>query len=665
MKKLLTLISLTFIFGFTTFAQIDLHDKGAYQCAHKKASSPHQLNTVKSPNTPKHKFDVLNYTLNLDLYDNFDSPYPQDFYGSNIISFRVDTALNFIQLNAVNSSIQVNGIGMAGVSFSHDEDTLSIQLDQTYNPGDIVDVKIDYYHKNVEDGAFYCSGGFIFTDCEPEGARKWFPCYDRPSDKATLDITTKVPSDVLLGSNGRLSDSTTVADTTWFNWISRDPIATYIMVMSAKKNWNLDIVYWDRPSTPDDPMPIRFYYNNGENPYIMQEKVPQMADWFYDFYGEHPFEKDGFATLNNEFSWGGMENQTLTSLCAGCWGESLICHEFAHQWFGDAISPGTWADLWLNEGFATWSESLWWEMDGGYAAYKDDVDNNASYYMAANPGWPVYNPDWAVNTPGNGTLFNYAITYCKSSCMLHLLRYSMGDELFFDAIYDYATDTVDFRYKNAVTEDFQAKLEQSSGMDLEWFFESWVKQPNHPEYENEYSISDMGNGTWNLNFLANQVQTNADFFPIPIEIWVYFIDGSDTTLRVMNDENQQFFWFEFDKEPWTILFDKNNEIVIKQEETTVGIKENHIGPNSFALHQNAPNPTNSSTQISYSLPAESSVVLSLFDMSGKKIMDMMNQVQQTGTHYFNLNTSQLKAGIYYYRLETPTNSATRKLTVLK
>ena len=175
----------------------------------------------------------------------------------------------------------------------------------------------------------------------------------------------------------------------------------------------------------------------------------------------------------------------------------------------------------------------------------------------------------------------------------------------------------------------------------------------------------MGDGTWNLNFLANQVQTNAPFFPIPIEIWVYFTDGSDTTVRVMNDENQQFFWFNFDKQPGAIMFDKDNEIVIKQASTTVGIDDENIGPNSFALHQNAPNPSNGSTRISYSLPAESHVNLSLFDISGKKVLDMVNRTEQTGTHYYQLNTSRLKTGVYYYRLETASNSATKKLSVVR
>ncbi len=324
MKKVYLILLSVISFSAATAQHLHMQDKGSYICSHRKANNPHDISVLRSPNSPKHKFDVLKYTIDINLYDNFAAPYPHDFTATNIVNFKVDTALSEIKLNADNNSLVINSVSMTGVSYNHTEDTLTITLDRVYNPGEVVDVEIDYSHNNISDNAFYAGAGFVFIDCEPEGACKWFPCYDRPSDKAKLELTAKVPADVLLGFNGRLEDSTTVADTTWFNWVSSDPIATYIMVMSAKTGWNLDIIYWDRPSTPDDPMPIRFYYNDGENPSYIQQQLPLMADYFSESYGEYPFEKDGYASLRGEFPWGGMENQTLTSLCTGCWSESPV-----------------------------------------------------------------------------------------------------------------------------------------------------------------------------------------------------------------------------------------------------------------------------------------------------------------------------------------------------
>jgi aminopeptidase N len=662
MKKFIPLLSFLII-TLIASAQTGHFEKGAQYCSHRKSAAQNPSRELSSMNSPKHNFDVLNYALVFDFWDNFQSPYPQSFDAHEIITIKVDTALNLIKLNAVNNSLLIHSVNLDANTFTHADDTLTIMLDRTFNPGEIAEIFISYSHKNVEDGAFYVSGGFVFTDNEPEGARKWFPCYDSPSDKATTLIQAKVPSNVLMASNGSLSDSTTIADTTWYTWSSRDPVATYLTVITAKANYNLDVIYWDRPSTPGEPMPIRFYYNDGENPNGMKQLVPLMADYFSENYGEHPFEKDGFATLNEEFTWGGMENQTLTSLCAGCWYESLICHEFAHQWFGDMISPGTWADIWLNEGFATWSEAFWYENFGGYSAYKNDINNNASYYLSANPGWAVYMPEWAVETPDNNTLFNYAVTYCKSACILHLLRYSLGDDLFFQAVYDYATDTAEFKYKNAITDDFQAKFEESTGADLDWFFESWVKQPNHPVYANEYNIRNNGDGTWNLNFYANQVQSNADFFPIPIELYIYFIGGTDSTIRVMNDVNQQIFTFTFDKQPTNIFFDFHNEIVLKQASLVVGIDEGITAAKTFGLEQNYPNPSQGQTTFTYSIPEDSEVSLALFDMAGKKALDIVNSKQGRGTHVVTADMSGLDAGIYLCRLEAVGRNAVIKVAV--
>jgi hypothetical protein len=543
--------------------------KGARQCSQKKSSMEFLPDLPLSAGSPRHTFDVLNYKLNLDIYNCFLGSYPKNFTASVEVMFRVDTALSSISLNAVNSSIVVDSVRLAGSTFAHSSNVLTVNLDRTYQPAETTVVRIYYRHQNVSDGAFYTGSGFVFTDAEPEGARKWFPCWDKPSDKATIDLTAKVPATVRLGSNGRLADSIRLADTIWYNWISRDPVSTYLVVISAKVGYLLDIVKWPKISNPNDSVPIRFYSNSGENNTNAKQKIIPMTTYYSQLFGEHPFEKNGFATLSSQFSWGGMENQTLTSLCPGCWGENLISHEYAHQWFGDMITCGTWADIWLNEGFATYCEALWYEYTGGYSSYKSDILGDASSYLSGNPGWAMYNASWAVTTPGTSVLFNEAVTYSKGACVLHMLRYTLGDSLFFAVLKAYATDASNFKYSNAVTADFVTKVSEVVGQDMSWFF-TWVYQPNHPIYGNYYNITSLGGGAWRVGFKARQTQTNAAFFPMPLEVKFTFASGPDTTVRVMNSVNNQVFAWTFNRQPTAVTFDPNNNIVIKQGTTTIG-----------------------------------------------------------------------------------------------
>ena len=665
MNKPLLYLATILILGLTTtnlaFAQ-KTEESGAILCSQKKQHSHHDLKHLNlGPNSPKHSFDVLKYSMNIELMDNFDSPYPHDFNANIVVKFRVDSTLNSITLNAENKSLEVDDVGMAGSSFTHSGDIVTIQLDNTYNPGDIVEVSIDYFHKNIDDGAFFVNGGFAFTDCEPEGARRWFPNWDSPSDKAQLEMWAKVPSDVKLASNGALIDSVVSGDTLTYHWRSDKPIATYIMVLTAKKNFNLDIYYWERPS--DGAMiPFRYYYSN-EDPQIIAEvaaSANDMSDVFSDGYGEYPFEKNGFASLNNDFTWGGMENQTMTSLCAGCWGESLIAHEFAHQWFGDMISPGTWSEIWLNEGFATWSEAFYYESYGGYPAYKNDIIFNANYYLAYNPGWPIYNPEWAENTPSKNVLFNTAITYMKSSCILHQFRYVVGDEKFFDAIYDYANDT-NFKFKSVVTEDFIDKMSASVGEDVSWYFDPWIGQEGHPIYENEYYFDQVGDDQYKVVFTANQTQ-NETFFPMKLNLFIGFADFSDTTLYFMNMENDEEYTFTFDKEPVYIDFDQSNEIVLKRAGLILSTPE---GENfaETALLSNYPNPAQESTTISYQLNNSGFARLELFNLTGKKVKDLFVGQQNSGVTTLNVSTAELKSGIYFYKLTIDGQSVVNKLVV--
>ncbi len=674
-KSFIFSLFILLVFSASLYSQMRFQ-KGSDACAHRKqnlTSIPDPIGD--SPNSPKHTFDVLDYKLNLDMRSCFLSPYPKSFTGSVKVKFRIDTALSSISLNAVNTSMTINSVGLAGVSFTHASNILTVTLNRVYNAGEVAEVLINYQHLNVSDGAINTGNGGLFTDAEPEGARKWFPCWDKPSDKATVDITVKVPANVKLGSNGRLNDSTVTGDTIYYHWISRDPVTTYLTVLTGKVNYNLNIIYWRKLSNPSDSIPIRFYFNAGENPTAMQNMFPNMITYFSQKFGEHGFEKNGFTTAPAPgFNWGGMENQTLTTLCANCWSENLIAHEFAHQWFGDMISPATWADIWLNEGFATYSEALWREKTNGYSTYKSDINSDASGYLSSNPGWPMYNPSWAVTTPDVNTLFNTAITYYKGSCVLHMLRYVVNDtNVFFNMLRGYATDTANFKHKSAATDDFTVKISQIYGQDLTWFIDQWVKQPNHPVYSNLYQFNNNGNGTWNVGFQARQTQSNTPFHRMPLTVRITFQTGSDSLFRVDNTANNQIWIWQFNRQPLTFTFDPNNDIVLKTGSTaagtvpgTVGIASNNNElPKVFALMQNYPNPFNPVTNIRFDIPRRSNVTLKVFDITGKVVSEIYNGLSDPGKYTADFNATNLASGVYYYEINAVEPGSGNKFNSVK
>jgi aminopeptidase N len=662
-RSLITLILL--LFFIIADAQNVSSMKGSAYCANKKSASP---SLTKQPLGAvlgaKHSFDVIKYALDVDLYSCYSTPYPKSFTGSAVITFRIDSVLNFIRLNAENFSLVIDSVRLAGASFSHTADMLTIQLDRNYNPGEVAMVKIYYRHKNVQDYAFYSNGGTVFTDCEPEGARRWFPCYDQPSDKALFELTAKVKANVKLGSNGRLADSTLVGDVLTYHWVSDQNVATYLMVITSKVNYQLNIGWWHKLSNPADSIPLRYYFNAGENPAPVMAIMPDLTTWYSEKFVEHPFDKNGFATLNSDFAWGGMENQTLTSLCPGCWEESLAAHEFAHQWFGDMITCSTWADIWLNEGFATWAEAFWYESYAGYSAYKTDINNNASYYLSNNPGWAISNPDWAVTTPSTNILFNYAITYMKGSCVLHQLRYVLGDTLFFQSLQAYCTDT-NFKYKSATIADFNATVNEVTGADYNWFFDEWIYQPNHPMYQNTYNFQSQGSNQWKVNFFIKQVQTDPPFFKMPVEVLVRFADATETTFRFMNDVNFQQISWVVDKQPVSLKFDPDKQIVLKGGSTIVGVPEDNPAASHIILSQNSPNPTGTATQIRYEIDKVMHVTLEITDLSGVVLMRPLNKLQSAGAHEINIDCSSLASGSYLYKLSAGNASQVKKLVIVR
>jgi len=661
-----------YIFVIIIFSSISLISqsremKGSVQCSQKKMNSS-LIKLDEFLTTGQHSYDMLDYNLDLNIYNCFLTPYPKTYTATEILTLLADSAINSITLNAVNTSLQIDSVRLSGISFTHLNNILTVNLDRTYSPGETLYVKIYYQHKSVSDGAVYVSSGRFFTDCEPEGARCWFPCWDKPSDKATLTLRAKTPATVKLGSNGRLADSTKSQDTIWYNWISRDPIATYLITISGKVNYNLDIEYWHKISNPLDSIPFRFYWNDGESGLsTIETKVLQMCTLYSILWGEHPFEKNGFSTLNSQFPWGGMENQTLTSLCPNCWDEDMVAHEFAHQWFGDMITCTTWADIFLNEGFATYCEAIWFGTAGGYSTYLSEINSDANYYLILNPGTPISDPNWAVVTPNVNTLFNTATTYDKGACVLHQLRCVMGDSLFFLGMHNYGTSA--FRLKSATIGDYAEIMSAAYGKDLFWFFNEWIYQPNHPLYANKYYFSSKGNNTWEVGFQANQTQTNTVFFKMPIQIKISFTGGTDTTITVMNDVNNQLFTFNVTKNPTAVTFDPNSYIVLKTATLTLVdpllVELTTFTASSFVLSQNYPNPFNPTTIIRFEVPKTSRIKLTIYDMLGKAVKILSDAFFEQGIYEKTLDAKDLASGVYIYELKSENVLLRQKMVLQK
>ena len=510
--------------------------------------------------------NVIKYDLEFDLINTFQEPYPKTYSAVNVVSLMVNSTAGQITLNAENYSLIIDSVSGSGQTFVHENDLLKINLDKFYNSGDMFDVKIYFRHKEIFDTAYFAFKGLMYTDSETAGARRWFPCKDIPNDKVMLRLSARVPEKVLFVSNGLLVDSVYKNNSLHYTWETNIPISTYLIAMAGSKNYKLEVFNWKKLKPPYDNVEIRLYSQPGETKFNydnIKNKLPEMLEVFSKLYGDYPFEKIAFVTTDRNFPWGGMENQTLVTLCPDCWYESLIVHELVHQWFGDMITPNTWADIWLNEGFATFNEAIWDEYNKGPKEYKKNIQNEAMKYLSADPGWELYNKDWAVSKPNDEVVFNSNVTYSKAASIVYMLRYVLGDSVFFDALQAY-TDNPQFRFGNVTTSEFQAAVEQVSALDLDWFFSQWLMKPGFPEYEFNFTTEKSKNGKWKTDYTINQIQSNKIFYQMPVELKVKFTDGSEQLLKERNSYNFQTFNFEFDKEPERIIFDPNNWIVLKK-----------------------------------------------------------------------------------------------------
>ncbi|MCB9849297.1 MAG: hypothetical protein H6817_01180 [Phycisphaerales bacterium] len=448
--------------------------------------------------------------------------------------------------------------------------TVVITLDHAYDAGEVFEVAISYsgYPDSAGFGAFEWwtrnSNLVVGTLSEPYYARTWWPCKDSLGDKATMQMHVTVPDGLVVASNGIDEGSVSVGGgRTKFMWHETYPMMPYLasLAITNYKRYDIDFDYVD--SNGPQTMPVLCYlypdhWNNIlDEPYESWkagcDELLDMLHYLGDAYGRYPFiaEKYGVAEIGGGGVGANMEHQTISSMYYINNYSDTMAHELAHHWWGDNVTCGTWYDIWLNEGFATYSEAIYRELkpSGGISSYW-------SRMISRRPSQPN-NQVYRTSISSVGAIFSGNDVYNKGSWVLHMLRHVMGDEAFFTALADYRAA---YTGGSATTAEFAATISASFGNDLSWFTDEWVMNPGSPRYQWNYA-SAVIDGQNYLKLMVQQTQNSQGYglFIMPIDIRV--TTGSGTTVhRVWNDAWSEYFVIPIDGAPTLVEFDEDSGV---------------------------------------------------------------------------------------------------------
>lgn len=499
-------------------------------------------------------FDAVYYELWIDLR-NFNGQQitgRTDIHGRALIANFNEVVLDFCDTLTVDS---VRGASSEVLSYTRGGQQITVTLERNYALDEEFMLTIyyrgrpclgggistfDWWNRTV--GSY--SVPSIATLSEPFGARDWWPCKDAPHDKAdSARIHLTVVDSITATSNGLLESITPVpTGARQFNWFEKYPIATYLISANATNyasftDWYVGI--------NGDSMPLEYFVypeklaQSQVDFNIMADAIEALAERF----GEYPFIEEKYG--HTMFRWGGaMEHQCNTSYGRGLVNgahtfDYILVHELGHQWWGDMVTLASWPDIWLNEGFASYTEALWYEHLSGAAAYRN--------YM--NTGLPVTDPSGPVYDPGE--LFDGNTVYNKGGWILHILRGAIrNDSLFFAGMREYRAR---FEGGSAFTTDFIDAMNDVVGYDIEPFIHAYLYEVNRPTYRVSYGTGTV-DGVQTTAVRLRQIHAN------PAEPFVNRVDlrfgGTQTvTQTVVCDSYREEYLFQMGYAPSSITFD--------------------------------------------------------------------------------------------------------------
>ncbi len=499
-------------------------------------------------------FDVTRYFLDLEFI-----PSSRTVTGSVTISATsLGAGLTHVVLDLFdNLTVSQVVRGTQPLSFSRGSNLLDVTLDRSFGAGEPFEIKVTY--SGVPESTGFGSFGWnkyiyppsqknmAWSLSEPDGARTWWPSKDRPDDKAMVEEWWTVPSTWIATGNGKLIGTENLANSRKrYKWKPTHPLTSYLVSVAATNYVKVTDTY-----TPlaGGSMPVEHYVYSELRTEAQEsfKPTPQMIGFYAQKFGEYPFVEDKYGHSTFPFS-GAMEHSTNTSygyllVDGGHGNDYVIAHELSHQWWGDSVSPQTWRDVWLNEGFASYSESLWAEQIGGFSNYKSYMN---SFYRSSFDG-PVYNPL---------DLFGTTV-YDKGAWVNHMSRWVLGDTAFFLAWRDWYA-----AHKDGVgnTAQYQATLEARHGASLQWFFDQWVYGVNSPNYEYGFAVANRGAGAFRTTLRVRQIQTNAGLFRMPLQVTLVLPSGNQRR-TVDNNQPDQDFTFDTAQAPTDVLFDEDNWVL--------------------------------------------------------------------------------------------------------
>lgn len=393
-------------------------------------------------------------------------------------------------------------------------------------------------------GAKYC-----FTLSEPYFSSTWWPTKDDNTDKATLQIGIICPNTMSAVSNGNpVGTETLTGSRTKYKFQTNYQIAPYLVCMGVT-NFNTFTSTWTGVSPA---MPLTFYIwpendtTTNRNAWL---NVTNMLTTLSGRYGTYPFANERYGIYEFTFS-GGMEHQTITG--EGTFSEYVTAHELGHQWWGDMVTCATWSDIWLNEGFASYTEALWAEWKTGTSS----LTSLKSYMSSLRPSSVNGTVYCSVTTDVN-RIFSTSFSYRKPAWVLHMLRHILGDTKFFQLLAQYRSQ---YQYSSATTEDFIAVAEQVYGGSLRWFFDPWIYQVGAPAYTWGSSTTTINGQTYLLVSITQSQSTSYPLFTMPVDIgWKV----GATTFRqpVWSSAQKQYAVIPVSGTPSSITFDTDTWIL--------------------------------------------------------------------------------------------------------